>query len=570
MGIDYHKFPGQGQRETPVMTFTTFLRLIPSFSKKLRKLFDQEQADLTARVLLGDRELEEALPVQRARVEAQTSPEFREKLQEGVNAETDARQGAAAPKKLTFLEAKDELVEASVSPEILASPFGAEIIATMREQGLLAALKCLREVMTIYLARETTLSEISCKASETAARIARENTKEKDETAARITREKEETAAKIAREELETKARIAKEELETAAKIAKEEAETTKAALETKARIAKEEAETTKAALETKARIAKEEAETAKAARETAARIAKEEAETAAQMKANAARLRLEQSERKQALATKNRLDNAAVDIEETKAWKMREEVLMQKQETEARIRREDLASQKQRKTTAEAMIPLSLVTATAVAFFRHALHRACPGVDAATPCPEQRIVTAFRYNCGVTDSNDEAGIVCAGCIHNPCWSRRHSVQDKRQRRRTWLYAHGAKVRGPCALCDGEEEERTLHVADGEWQCCHNVACSRGGSDNPDHRNLHPGHGGCNQQQGDSDIAAFRRNCGLEPTREPPGGGFARFAQSAFDTLDSQLGSARPKKDVILRCLQALNLPNRGGIRHYM
>ena len=287
-------------------------------------------------------------------------------------------------------------------------------------------------------------------------------------------------------------------------------------------------------------------------------------------MKANAARLRLEQSERKQALATKNRLDNAAVDIEETKAWKMREEVLMQKQETEARIRREDLASQKQRKTTAEAMIPLSLVTATAVAFFRHALHRACPGVDAATPCPEQRIVTAFRYNCGVTDSNDEAGIVCAGCIHNPCWSRRHSVQDKRQRRRTWLYAHGAKVRGPCALCDGEEEERTLHVADGEWQCCHNVACSRGGSDNPDHRNLNPGHGSCNQQQGDSDMAAFRRNCGLEPTREPPGGGFARFAQSAFDTLDSQLGSARPKKDVILRCLRALNLPDRGGIRHYM
>ena len=37
-------------------------------------------------------------------------------------AETDARQGAAAPKQLTFSEAKVELVEASASPEILASP----------------------------------------------------------------------------------------------------------------------------------------------------------------------------------------------------------------------------------------------------------------------------------------------------------------------------------------------------------------------------------------------------------------------------------------------------------------
>ena len=52
--------------------------MIPHFPKKLRKLFDQEQADLTARVLFGDRELEAALPVRRARVEAQTSPEFRD------------------------------------------------------------------------------------------------------------------------------------------------------------------------------------------------------------------------------------------------------------------------------------------------------------------------------------------------------------------------------------------------------------------------------------------------------------------------------------------------------------
>ncbi len=51
---------------------------------------------------------------------------------------------ASTSKKLTFFEAKDELVEASVSPEILTSPIGAEIIATMREHGLLAALKCLR------------------------------------------------------------------------------------------------------------------------------------------------------------------------------------------------------------------------------------------------------------------------------------------------------------------------------------------------------------------------------------------------------------------------------------------
>ena len=96
--------------------------------------------------------------------------------------------------------------------------------------------------------------------------------------------------------------------LETKARIAKEEAETVKAALESAARIATEEAATAQTALETAARIAKDEAE-------TTARIAKDAAESAAQIKANAARLRLEQSERKQALAAKNRLDNAAVDM---------------------------------------------------------------------------------------------------------------------------------------------------------------------------------------------------------------------------------------------------------------
>jgi hypothetical protein len=45
-------------------------------------------------------------------------------------------------------------------------------------------LKCLREVMTIYLARETTMSEISRKSSETAAKIA----KDKQESAAKIVR----------------------------------------------------------------------------------------------------------------------------------------------------------------------------------------------------------------------------------------------------------------------------------------------------------------------------------------------------------------------------------------------
>jgi hypothetical protein len=410
----------------------------------------------------------------------------------------------SGPNRLTFVQAWSELIESNVSREILASPFGAEIIAVMRERGLLEALTCLREVMSIYLAHETTMSAIKCKSSECAAKISQI----KEEIAAKIAQDKEEIAAKIAQDKEQLAAKLTQDKEEMAAKIAQ-------------------------------------------VTRESAAII-----------KANSARLRLEQAERKQALITKTRLDNSAVDIQETTAWKMREEVLLKKKESEARIRREDLGSavlrKKERKT--EYTIPMNLVTSTAVEFFQDQLHRQCPGLEeGGGPCAENRSITAFRYECVVEDFPDgkmkqeSARIVCPGCAYDARWGRRHSVHDSRQRRRAWLYDHGANVRGTCVCCDGGH----IHVADGKWQCCHDIPSARGGSASPDHRNIHPGHGPCNVQQGEMRIDTFRKNCGLEAKREISG--FTHFKRREFDQLDTQLGSAKPKTSVIMSCLQELN-----------
>jgi hypothetical protein len=48
--------------------------------------------------------------------------------------------------------------------------------------------------------------------------------------------------------------------------------------------------------------------------------------------------------------------------------------------------------------------------------------------------------------------------------------------------------------------------------------------------------------------------------------------GFARFKQRSFDTLDTQLASARPKLLLIKRSLQELNplVESVGDIRRYM
>ena len=60
------------------------------------------------------------------------------------------------------------------STGLLVSPLGAEIVAVMRESGLMAALKCVREVMAMYLASEKTMNEINMLKAESDARIARE------------------------------------------------------------------------------------------------------------------------------------------------------------------------------------------------------------------------------------------------------------------------------------------------------------------------------------------------------------------------------------------------------------
>jgi hypothetical protein len=151
------------------------------------------------------------------------------------------------------------------------------------------------------------------------------------------------------------------------------------------------------------------------------------------------------------------------------------------------------------------------------------------------------------------------ARVLCAFCVDDGRWNRRHSVHDKPARRRTWLSAHGSKVRGPCALCDGADERVVLHACDGQWQACHDVASARGGS--ADYHNLRPGHGGCNQQQKDSHMSEFRQKCGL--ASKPVFGGFVGFSKDVFDKLDRQLGSVKAKAGSIKRSLAVLNTPKR-------
>ena len=66
-GVRFHTFTGPTQRQTHVGSLVTFIRLIPHFPKKLRKFFDQKQAELTARILSGDRSI---LPTLHAAIDA--------------------------------------------------------------------------------------------------------------------------------------------------------------------------------------------------------------------------------------------------------------------------------------------------------------------------------------------------------------------------------------------------------------------------------------------------------------------------------------------------------------------
>ena len=424
------------------------------------------------------------------------------------------------PPQLTWQEAKLELINADVCPLLLASPMGAHIVLEMRQNGLLSALTCIQKQMTIF--NEWVESQ---------ARIARLDKETQDET----TRKKTESDAKIENEKAEVDRLKAESEANIAAKIVADQAE--------------------------------------------ADRLG---AESAAIIKINSAKAKIELLEKKQALATKAKLDlatidaeRAKVDIEETKAWQMRQDMMIKKNESEARIRREDLNSALLRKQArkAEASIPTNLVRSTAVNFFGGALFKRCPGlatgVSATFKCVDKRTVTAFRFECVAKDDDvgkmieESVSIVCQTCSADEQWHRHHAVHDAKGRRRTWMHANGSNVRGTCVGCDGSDADRLLHVADGTWQSCHGVPSALGGSGSPDHGNIFPGHSTCNMQQGDARLSEYRQRCGLDPT--PKTNGFQRFNQKTFDLLDKQLGASKPNAEIIRTCLFKLN-PRPGSI----
>jgi hypothetical protein len=276
---------------------------------------------------------------------------------------SEAPHAAAAPppppQLLTWQEAKLELINADVCPRMLASPMGALIVMEMRLHGLLSAMNCVQKQMTIFnewVESQARIARLDKAAQEETARLKAVSDAKIEDDRATADRLKKANDSKIAAE----KAKSDRLKSESDAKIAADKAESDRLKSESDAAIA------------SKAAADKAESDRLKSeSEEKSKRLALEsEAKSVAIIKINAANAKIELLEKKQALATKARLDQATidaerakVDIEETKAWRMRQDMAIKKNESEARIRREDLNSallrKQQRKI--EASIPVGL-----------------------------------------------------------------------------------------------------------------------------------------------------------------------------------------------------------------
>ena len=63
--MDFHQFPGARQRQTPVATFSSLLRILALVPGPQGDALHKAQAELAARSVAGDHDLEEALSVRR-------------------------------------------------------------------------------------------------------------------------------------------------------------------------------------------------------------------------------------------------------------------------------------------------------------------------------------------------------------------------------------------------------------------------------------------------------------------------------------------------------------------------
>jgi hypothetical protein len=72
--VEFHQFPGARQRETPVSAFHNILRILALMPGKQGDTLREAQAELAARSISGDHDLEAVLPVRRQELRARDWP----------------------------------------------------------------------------------------------------------------------------------------------------------------------------------------------------------------------------------------------------------------------------------------------------------------------------------------------------------------------------------------------------------------------------------------------------------------------------------------------------------------
>jgi hypothetical protein len=83
--IGLHKFTGQGQRETPVCTFTELLQIFSQLPGQQAKVLRKEQAEISSRAIAGDEDLEEAVREQRNKISKNDRAVLMNGLESGTN-----------------------------------------------------------------------------------------------------------------------------------------------------------------------------------------------------------------------------------------------------------------------------------------------------------------------------------------------------------------------------------------------------------------------------------------------------------------------------------------------------
>jgi len=85
--VNFHQFPGARQRPTPVTTFSSLLRILALVPGSQEDSLRKAQAELAARSIAGDHDLESALPVRRAKMGAAGQSLAMNGLASGANAQ---------------------------------------------------------------------------------------------------------------------------------------------------------------------------------------------------------------------------------------------------------------------------------------------------------------------------------------------------------------------------------------------------------------------------------------------------------------------------------------------------